>query len=177
MRWSTTSVGDRIALLDSGHLRCCGSPGFLKSRFLAPDIASAYTKEVPSVSNTPTSACERQWKTVEFHHKPLADYQLRHTTRWSPIGDSRSSGSCCTAVRDRIADHRLMGRNGCLDPVVFFHLFKNACCHSRGVLVVSLLVVKAQTMSMAVQGIRLQIFSSSLLQWKSKLDTLYIVER
>ncbi|XP_072169976.1 uncharacterized protein [Diadema setosum] len=47
-------LGDRIAILDRGHLRCCGSPGFLKSSF-SSGYRLSLAKEVPSTNSTPTS--------------------------------------------------------------------------------------------------------------------------
>ncbi|KAJ8033307.1 ATP-binding cassette sub-family A member 1 [Holothuria leucospilota] len=48
-------LGDRIAILDRGQLRCCGSSAFLKSKFTS-GVKLTLSKERPSGSSTPQSS-------------------------------------------------------------------------------------------------------------------------
>ncbi|XP_030838893.1 uncharacterized protein LOC100890089 isoform X13 [Strongylocentrotus purpuratus] len=55
-------LGDRIAILDQGHLRCCGSPAFLKSRF-SSGYRLSLAKEATSGGGTPTDHGAEDFKT------------------------------------------------------------------------------------------------------------------
>ena len=88
-------LGDRIAILDQGHLRCCGSPAFLKSRF-SSGYRLSLAKEATSGVGTPTDHGAEDFKTEAV---PNIYDTMRTATSDVP---STSSGIATDPGRDKL---------------------------------------------------------------------------
>lgn len=88
-------LGDRIAILDQGHLRCCGSPAFLKSRF-SSGYRLSLAKEATSGVGTPTDHGAEHFKTEAV---PNIYDTMRTATSDVP---STSSGITTDPGRDKL---------------------------------------------------------------------------
>lgn len=90
-------LGDRIAILDRGKLRCCGSSGFLKSKYTS-GVKLTLTKERPSSSSSPETVKKVPLEKVvtgnEYSELPTAkDKEGKEKARTSSASSSTSGVS------------------------------------------------------------------------------------
>ncbi|XP_041484930.1 uncharacterized protein LOC121431427 [Lytechinus variegatus] len=104
-------LGDRIAILDQGHLRCCGSPAFLKSRF-SSGYRLSLAKAVTSGKGTPVTSAENDFKTGAVPNIYDTMKSANSDAPSSSSGIASDPGSSCDASHvTNFIQHRIPSAN------------------------------------------------------------------